>query len=492
MSINPFIKAAFLLAVSIWSAQTGYSQNESDVQRLSNQFVLGTARFNGLGGAMGSVGGDFSALTINPAGVGIYRFGDVSFTPAVETNAIDAELGNQTTSKDLTRFVINNFGVVFANELEHPHWKMLNFAVSYQRMNTFNDELTIPSSNPVDRSFLQTFVNEADGSHPDDLSEFSALMAWEGFVIDTLENATSYIGRGGVSGEMTQIQTAERKGNTSDFSISLGANYKDFLYIGAGLGFQSVKYDLEVNTAEFVNDLKSTDLREFTFQEMLATEGFGVNFKVGAILKLGKVVRVGGSIQTPTTYSLTDTYQNKLTSRLTNPDEHFNLESSIGIFEYRVRTPWRYMASISGVFKKRALLTAQYEFVNFASGELKNARNNGGIDANFGDANYLVDTQFDGQHTLRGGIELRATENFYFRYGMAYFTNVISANEFTDADLDRIQYGGGIGYKTATYNIDLSYQLTKVDELYYTHSGAELTTLHNNLQSIALTVGIRL
>lgn len=41
------------------------AQNEADVLRYSSQYVLGTARFTGLGGAMGALGGDMQRTEAN-------------------------------------------------------------------------------------------------------------------------------------------------------------------------------------------------------------------------------------------------------------------------------------------------------------------------------------------------------------------------------------------------------------------------------------------
>lgn len=475
-----------------------FGQNEADVERYSGQAVLGTARFSALGGAMGALGGDFSSLHINPAGVAIYRFGDVSFTPAVEINQISASFNDNPTFGNGTnlgvgnssRLVINNAGLVLANELNHPYWKMINFAVSYQRMNTFNDELEINSTNPVGNSLMDDFAWEADGFYPDELSEYSSLLAWEGYVIDTLNNAVTYGGRV-AEGDMVQRQIAERRGNTSDFAITFGGNYNDVLYIGAGIGIESVNYKLEVNTSETPTDRLNTDLMNYTYTEQLATEGYGVNFRIGAIAKLGKVVRLGGSIETPTTYSLTDNFQSELQSNLREPFETINSESPLGIFEYRLKTPWKYMASVATILKKRGLLTFQYEYTNYRGGELKNT-NREGSEADFSAANESIETNFRGRHTLRGGLEVRATKSLFFRGGVAYFSNPIPSNEFTDADLYRMQYSCGVGYKVATWSLDLSYQFTTFDELYYTNASANLSTLTYKYQTIALTLGIRI
>ena len=49
------------------------AQNFNDALRYSRLEYLGTARFNALGGSMGAVGGDLSALSVNPAALGVYR-----------------------------------------------------------------------------------------------------------------------------------------------------------------------------------------------------------------------------------------------------------------------------------------------------------------------------------------------------------------------------------------------------------------------------------
>ena len=65
-----------LLLVSLFS----FSQVEYDALRLSQQDLNGTARYLGLGGAMGALGGDASSIKDNPAGLGVYRSGEISAT----------------------------------------------------------------------------------------------------------------------------------------------------------------------------------------------------------------------------------------------------------------------------------------------------------------------------------------------------------------------------------------------------------------------------
>ncbi|MDE6173655.1 MAG: TonB-dependent receptor, partial [Bacteroides sp.] len=68
------ILAIFSLLVSAgMNAQTIY-----DVTKMTEKDLNGTARFVGIGGAMGALGGDISTIATNPAGIGIYRSNDAT------------------------------------------------------------------------------------------------------------------------------------------------------------------------------------------------------------------------------------------------------------------------------------------------------------------------------------------------------------------------------------------------------------------------------
>jgi hypothetical protein len=472
---------------------TTFAQNEGDVRRYSSQNVFGTARYTGMGGAMGALGGDMSALHINPAGIGLYRFGEISFTPAIEINDLDLALNGDFGSASLSKLVINNAGFVLSNEVQHPYWRSINFGVTFNRINTFNDELFIETTNDVSQSLIQDFVLEANGRIPDNLSPFGALLAWEAFVIDTI-SATEYTGRAN-TGEVQQRQTAERSGRQTETALSFGANYNDILYLGASIGIQSVLYRLDVRTLETPLDVVNTDLANYDFIESLEIEGLGLNAKFGAIVRAGRFLRIGASIHTPTTFSFTDAFRNQLNSRLRAvgdfPAESIETDSGQGLFDYRVRTPWRYMLSLASVIGKKGILSVQYEYANLANGELRNSNfaTNG---ADFSFANEVVRTEFTGQHTFRAGGEYRFAESFYFRGGFVYQTNPIPANEAFSRNLDRVQYSGGIGLRKKTFNIDLAYSLATVDEAYKANNSGNVGVITSTFNTIALTLGLRL
>ena len=75
MKNKVIVTACALLAMTTASAQNAY-----DAEKLLGNDLNGTARFVGMGGAMGALGGDISVMSSNPAGIGIFRSNDVSIS----------------------------------------------------------------------------------------------------------------------------------------------------------------------------------------------------------------------------------------------------------------------------------------------------------------------------------------------------------------------------------------------------------------------------
>lgn len=67
MKNKVIVTACTLLAMATASAQNAY-----DAEKLLGNDLNGTARFVGMGGAMGALGGDISVMSSNPAGIGIF------------------------------------------------------------------------------------------------------------------------------------------------------------------------------------------------------------------------------------------------------------------------------------------------------------------------------------------------------------------------------------------------------------------------------------
>ena len=67
-----FITALSLLSVTL------ISQNDIDAMRYSQTFFGGTSRSKAMAGSFGALGADGSCMGTNPAGIGLYKKGDIN------------------------------------------------------------------------------------------------------------------------------------------------------------------------------------------------------------------------------------------------------------------------------------------------------------------------------------------------------------------------------------------------------------------------------
>lgn len=67
-----------------------YAQGEVEALKFSRHDLYGTARSMAMGGAFGALGGDITGVSINPAGIAVYRSSEVVGTFAfANQKAID-------------------------------------------------------------------------------------------------------------------------------------------------------------------------------------------------------------------------------------------------------------------------------------------------------------------------------------------------------------------------------------------------------------------
>ena len=80
---------------------SSYGQNISDAVRYSTGTTLGTARFKSMSGAFGALGGDISAVSINPAGSAIFNTSHGSLSASNVNTSNKAEFGSNTNTQKI-------------------------------------------------------------------------------------------------------------------------------------------------------------------------------------------------------------------------------------------------------------------------------------------------------------------------------------------------------------------------------------------------------
>ena len=478
------------------------AQNINDVLRLSGEGSYGTARFQGLNGAFGALGGDMSSLNINPAGSAVFNNSLLSLTGSNYNIKNDSRYFNGSRSTSLNSLDLNQVGGVFVFKSTNSNspWRKLALAFNYDLVKNFDDDLLVSgnSDQGIDNYFLDLangvpfgplliqdgeYIEEAylDIGSTLGFVDQQAFLGYYGGIIDPVDfsddNNTDYISNakyGTVNQDYSQITT----GYNSKFTANLASQYGDNLYLGASLNIHSVfldkltqlsergfDTDSEIQTITFDNLLRTqlsergfdadSEIQTITFDNLLRTQGNGFSFSLGAIGKLNENFRIGGSYQSPTWYNLSDETSQKIYSDLADSDISFINFNIINIYEdYTIKIPGKLTGSLAMIFGKNGLLSFDYSYQDMSKAELRP-----GSDPSFASENDFISDKLSTVSTFRLGGEYRI-EALSLRAGYR-FEQSPYANGGTIGDLNG--YSGGIGYNFGGSRLDLSYNYSTQD-----------------------------
>lgn len=484
LNADPMKRIIFALtALVIFSAQA-FSQNENDALRYSFLKPGGTARFTSMGGAFGALGGDFSSLSINPAGLGVFRSSEITFTPTLDYSSVESVYYGTVSDDMKYNFNLNNLGVVFSLPLsapvEQPGWKAINFGFGLNRHNNYNQRWTAEGFNT--RSSLMTdFMNQAnrEGSLAN-LDDFSTGLAWDTWLL--FEEDGQFMADL-PNGNVLQHQETNASGSVREFIFSIAANYNDLLFLGATVGLPSVRYEESSIFRETDPDNESSVFNSLTYTNKFNTSGTGFNLKVGAILRPTDLIRLGVAFHTPTFYNLEDEYFSSMQSSLNLADYTDFAESPKGWFEYELNTPMKAIGSLGLVFGNAGLVSLDYEYVDYSRMRLRSD------DYLFTDENRVIRDNFTTQHNLRVGGEFRL-DPLVLRGGYAFYSSPYKSGV---NDGQQSVVSAGLGFRERSFFLDFGYALTFFSEDYYLYSAQFVDPVQNDhrMSRFMLTFGFR-
>ena len=135
------MKRIVCLFVSVFFLAGGiaYAQGELDAYKLSQTDLNGTARYLGMSGAFGALGGDISSMSTNPAGLGVYRSSEVVTTISLSSIKTNTNWNGSVADVSKTRFNFDNIAYVgyfpTGNDEGLVGW---NIGLSYNRVKNYN------------------------------------------------------------------------------------------------------------------------------------------------------------------------------------------------------------------------------------------------------------------------------------------------------------------------------------------------------------------
>lgn len=490
------------------------AQNTDDALRLSLTRPSGTARSISLGDAMGALGGDYSGIGINPAGIAVYRSNEFTFTPSLHLNQTSSDYYGYTGEEDKYSFPLQQVGYVATYKPMHETTSGListHFAIGYSRNNSFKKN-TFIQGNGIYSSLLDEFVYQGTFD-PSDISLFISqennpnLLDPNWDAIDTpnddrpdyfhafeyLENDTAYWGP---ANGINQRRLLTEKGNGGNFNLSFGANFSNAFYLGGTLGIATFNYKKEMQHYEEPTTEEWTYLTDYTYQEKLNTSGLGVNLKVGVIYKPTGSLRIGAAFHSPTYYSVDEEYSYH-TYLPEGFSDYSGYDSPYGEYSYNFNTPYKVIGSAAYTFGNKGLISVDYEYTDYASMQFKSKE---GSITDMEDTNWRNDNikdTFKATHNIRVGGEYKPTETFSLRAGYGYFQSPYN-KDYINNDDSYQTFSGGFGYRMNNMFVDVAYRMRLEENtysLYYSGFVAdedqEPATVTSKLHQIAVTLGWR-
>jgi len=480
-----------LLAISIiaLSSITLLAQNEIDALRFSQDSPLGTARFTAMSGAFGSLGGEFSGLSLNPAGIGMYQFSEFSFTPSFSLNSTTSYYGSKETEYK-SGLKIGNIGLVFSSPRENSEWKRINFAIGWNQLANYDGNIRIQGENNTS-SLADNILALSQGYSIDELNTLYSAPAFWADLIDLEENSVDtttnwYLNDNGIyisnvpeNSSKTQTKNIHSSGSKNEFVFSIGGSFNEQLYLGATIGIPTLDYYekstySETNFEDTINGLQGFDLHE-----ELSVYGAGLNLKLGAILRVNDNLKIGAALHTPTAYGIEETFNTSLTTHFT--EESFTENSNINYFEYDLITPWKAILSASSLLNNNIILSADYEIVDYSFSNMYSSQ------YMFTDENNVIQELYTKASNIRLGAEINV-KPFVIRAGYSKY-----GSTFANKDYSKENYSFGLGINNGGYYLDAAYVLSQGngEHLLYSDDYINHTSLVNTNHSLVFTLGFR-
>jgi hypothetical protein len=511
------MKKLLLLFVGILSTGIIYAQDVTDAVRYTQDEIQGTARYRGLSGAFGALGGDMSAVSINPAGSAIFNNSHISLSLSNNNIKNDVQYFNGFNTSKESNIDLNQTGAafVFYNRNSNSDWTKFAFSAAYDKVQNYNNDWLAYGTNStsIDRYFLDITEKQAipfgvlklqPGEYIEeayaDIGSSPAygypvqqvfLGYWAGIIdpvnLDnsTNDDETNYFSNTAPADSYYQEFYYASSGYNGKFSLNFATSYKDRLYLGINLNSHFINYDKFTSFYETNNDPDSLT-KNIVFENWLSTYGSGFSFQLGAIAKITNDLRLGLSYNSPTWYRIEEELIQGIDSNIADPDIGY-ISNIINIYpSYNLQTPGKFTGSLAYIFGEYGLISFDYSLKDYSNTKFKPTS-----DAYFATQNNAINNQLTTASTYKIGGEIRLKQ-LSLRGGYRLEESPYK-NGNTLGDLKG--YSLGLGYSFGSFKLDMAFDQAKQTAEYrlYNNSGfPSSASLDSRFTNVTVTAAFNL
>ncbi len=474
-----------------------YAQNLVDALRYSDYRITGTARSTAMGNAFGALGADFSSLSTNPAGLGLYRSGEFILTSNIGKSNVDGSYLNAPANESKYNFSLDNIGYVATiKPASESGLVSLNFGVGFNRLKNYSMNM-LAAGNNAQNSILTGFTKRVNDEYlaPDDFDPYYEALAYDTYLMDYDENNDEFYNDLTDQGYgQSQQKTTNRSGYINEYLFSVAANFNHKIYVGATIGVHDLYFRESTDLYEYDENNNINFFNSLNFKTDLRTSGTGFNFKLGAIFKPTDELRLGVAVHTPTFYRLHDNYSNTMLSNLTfdGKVESHTARSPYGEYDYDMETPLRFLFSAAYVIGKKGLVSIDYEIVDFSTIKL---RNGGSYNYQFTSENSDIAEAYKSVGNLHIGGEYRVTDNVSLRAGYENYPSAFKSyaleKEQPNSNANYSALSAGMGFRQGGFFADIAYKHGLNEEHNTLYNGSNLAKYDMKANNFILSLGFK-
>ena len=513
-----FYILTFFLSVSL----VVLAQDHFDALRVSQSDISGTARYVSMGGALGALGGDVSAVKDNPAAIGVYRASEIAFTLNVQNQNSVGKWNNVTSNEGKSDFNFNQIAYVinFPTQNKLKGLVSSSFSMQYNRIKDFDRTYSVKASafgsSMTDYMAGYTQKGGLSSSYLFDNALYNGYDSWEGdwenniypgwlsvlsaqggliTYDDVNDNWHSILSEGET---VDPAYIMRETGCIDEYNFTWAGNFSHKFYVGASLNIRSIEYRS--------NSIYSEDFAGggyFDFDNELYMNASGVNLGVGVIARPLDYLRLGLAFQSPSWLVVNESNYAKIES-LTDKKHYTATPRSSVYSTYNLRSPLKLNGSAALVLGHRGLMSVEYNFEDYVNMKLS--------DPDYGAESFIPENDYvkedmQNVHTVKMGLEFNILPGFSARAGYAIqsaSTKQIAYRGHRDNSvrtdtqylIDKgTQYASmGLGYRNKNWILDLAYQYKTQQENFHAFridDNAGSVSLASNWHNIVLTMGCR-
>ena len=497
-------KKLFLLYLFLSINQLSISQTYEDVLRYNSFNHEGTSRFNSMGGAFGALGGDLSAISINPASSSVFLDSEIGITLKYKNQKITNTFNNSNSNSKNDLFSYGGSGVVLVYENRKSKFSIAyNLSVLSDFSSSYN--LSGNNNNGIDSYFL----HYADGIPYEDLliyddettqsvynylgdnygfADQQAFLGYQSYIINQSgEDYTNYISNSKYD-NLNQGLEINRTGDHLKHSVNFGTSFNNYIFTGININFHETVFE-ETKVFQESGYSNDSNVNRVLFKEDLLALGSGVSFQIGTIIKI-KQLRFGLSYTSPTNLKIEEENTQFIETDINEKEglAKYRIDpNTVNIYdEYKLTLPSKSLLSLAYIFGKRGLLSFDYEITKFKNSKFDD---HNGKDSYLNSLNYSIENKLAGySESFRIGSEYRI-KNLNLRAGYFSYKGPDSS---PDNKINGVSAGIGINYNYMEFDIGVTKSNNYNQNRLYSKGLTNKYSIDKNILSIYASFTIKI